>query len=228
MPRIRADNIGRHKTQTREAILDAAKESFGRFGYDGTSLSVVSDLSELPRSSLYAYFPNKDALLLALVVERVAPLVETWLDDLPSEPPAARVEAMFSSAFAMAAEHPVYASLMLEATRRLPKDTQRSHLPQLVHVMEDLIGTCAQAISDGSFVEADPAALADVLGALLVTGVEAVVSDPEPHAAVPEKLSMRLQLVRHGAAGGAAHTSQAQRTGNRGLGGIRSVPVTAG
>jgi AcrR family transcriptional regulator len=201
MPRIRAADIPTHKAYTREAILDAAEESVDRFGYDGTSLSVLSDLSELPRSSIYEYFANRDDVLIALIVERVAPLVDGWFSQLPAEPPMARVEAMFTSAFEMAAAHPTYARLMLEARRRLPLEAQERHFPQFVDVMNDLIATCVSAMADGSFAAGDAAGLASVLSSLLVTGVEDLVAAPEPVAEVPAALDLRLRIVRHGAPG---------------------------
>jgi AcrR family transcriptional regulator len=201
MPRIRAADIPTHKAYTRDAILEAAEESVGRFGYDGTSLSVLSDLSELPRSSIYDYFANKDEVLVALIVERIAPLVDGWFSQLPPAPPMARVEAMFESAFEMAAAHPRYARIMLEAHRRLPRDVQVRQFPQFVEVMDDLIATCMSAMADGSFAVGDAAGLASILGSLLVSGVEDLVAAPEPAAEVPAALDLRLRMVRHGAPG---------------------------
>lgn len=201
MPRIRATDIPTHKALTREAILDAAEESVGRFGYEGTSLSVISDLSELPRSSIYEYFSNRDDVLVALIAERVAPLVEEWFRALPEAPAMSRVEAMFVSAFEMAATHPAYAGLMLEANRRLPREVRERHFPQVVAVTDDLVATCSSAMADGSFADGDAAGLAGVLSSLLVTGVEDLVAHPEPAGRVPETLDTRLRVLKHGVAG---------------------------
>jgi len=201
MPRIRAANIASHKALTREIILDAAEESFGRFGYGSTSLSAISDLSELPRSSIYEYFRNKDEVLVAVIVERVTPLVDDWFSALPAEPPLLRIEAMFASAFEMAVEHPAYAGLMLEAYRRLPRDLQEHEFPQFVKIMDDLIATCMSAMADGSFAGGDAAGLAGVISTLLVTGVEDLVAAPEPAAVAEAALDVRLRMVRHGVPG---------------------------
>lgn len=65
-------------------ILDAALEIAARRGYDGTSISQISAAVELPASSLYWHFGNKDALLAAALVrgwEQLQPaLVGTPLD----------------------------------------------------------------------------------------------------------------------------------------------------
>jgi AcrR family transcriptional regulator len=201
VPRIRAANIPTHKAHVREAILDAAEESVGRFGYDGTTLSVLADLSELPRSSIYDYFANKDDVLIALIAERVAPLVDGWFSQLPAEPPMERVEAMFTSAFEMAAARPTYARLMLEAHRRLPREVQEQHFPKFLEIMDDLIATCVSAMADGTFAEGDAAGLAGVLSSLLVTGVEDLVATSVPQSEVAAALDLRLRFVRHGAPG---------------------------
>lgn len=65
-------------------ILDAALEIAARRGYDGTSISQISAAVELPASSLYWHFGNKDALLGAALVrgwEKLQPaLAGTPLD----------------------------------------------------------------------------------------------------------------------------------------------------
>jgi AcrR family transcriptional regulator len=76
---------------SRERILDAAAEIAGERGYDGTSISLVSERSGLPASSIYWHFNNKDELIAA-VIDRS---FHTWLGhlarrgDLPADTPAA-------------------------------------------------------------------------------------------------------------------------------------------
>jgi AcrR family transcriptional regulator len=73
---------------TRERILDAAVELFGRRGYRGTSVGEIERAAGLaPRSgALYKHFPSKKALLEAaverrgLAADRLEPLV--WAADL--------------------------------------------------------------------------------------------------------------------------------------------------
>ena len=76
---------------SREKILDAAAEIAGERGYEGTSISLVSERSGLPASSIYWHFSNKDELIAA-VIDRS---FHTWLthlgqrSDLPDDTPAA-------------------------------------------------------------------------------------------------------------------------------------------
>src|ERR1051325_8485819 len=52
---------------SRERLLDAAAEVAGERGYQGTSISRVSERSGLPASSIYWHFKNKDELIAAVI-----------------------------------------------------------------------------------------------------------------------------------------------------------------
>src|SRR5271166_4427631 len=55
--------------QSRERILDAATEVATERGYEGTTISLVSEKSGLPPTSIYWHFADKDDLIAA-VIER--------------------------------------------------------------------------------------------------------------------------------------------------------------
>src|SRR4051812_19753507 len=65
---------------SRRRILDAAAEIAGDRGYEGTSITLVSERSGLPASSIYWHFADKDDLLAA-VIERS---FEQWRERLAS------------------------------------------------------------------------------------------------------------------------------------------------
>lgn len=52
--------------ETVEAILEAAAQLFQRHGYAGTTTNKIAERAGVSIGSLYQYFPNKDALLVAL------------------------------------------------------------------------------------------------------------------------------------------------------------------
>jgi len=56
-------------SEQRREIRDAARAVFARRGVKGTGLTHVADAVGLGRSSLYHYYPDKDALLRDLVLE---------------------------------------------------------------------------------------------------------------------------------------------------------------
>jgi len=55
----------------RREILHAARGVFARRGVEGTGLAHVADAAGMGRSSLYHYFPGKEALVRALIREQM-------------------------------------------------------------------------------------------------------------------------------------------------------------
>ncbi len=64
---------------TRQAILRAAIERFGRDGYRATSVADIARDASVGGTVAYAYFPNKEALFLAAADEDAAAVVEEGL-----------------------------------------------------------------------------------------------------------------------------------------------------
>jgi TetR/AcrR family transcriptional regulator of autoinduction and epiphytic fitness len=65
--------MARRGEALREHILDTAKLAFLETGFERTSMDAIAARAETSKRSLYAHFPTKDALFLA-VVERVRAL----------------------------------------------------------------------------------------------------------------------------------------------------------
>lgn len=63
---------------TYEAILVAATQLFGRLGYAGTTTNKVAERAGVSIGSYYQYFPDKDALLLALTERHLAEAMEMF------------------------------------------------------------------------------------------------------------------------------------------------------
>lgn len=68
--------------RTRQALLDAAIERFGRDGYRGTSVAEIARDARLSGTAAYVYFPNKESLFLAAVDEDAAAVVDEGLASL--------------------------------------------------------------------------------------------------------------------------------------------------
>jgi TetR/AcrR family transcriptional repressor of mexJK operon len=68
---------------TRRRILDTAKELFLERGFDGATTEEIARVARVSKATLYKLFPDKDALLMA-IVERGHGRVFTSLDRLPS------------------------------------------------------------------------------------------------------------------------------------------------
>ncbi|WP_030170014.1 TetR/AcrR family transcriptional regulator [Spirillospora albida] len=72
--------------QTVERILDAATRVLGERGYDGASTNRIASAAGISNGSLYQYFPNKDAIVVAVLdrfadhlAERLGAQIETTM-----------------------------------------------------------------------------------------------------------------------------------------------------
>lgn len=83
----------RRSRETVERILDAAARIFDESGYAATTNEIAAE-ANLSVGSLYQYFPNKDALLVALAERHVADaaaVLATELEQLRHEEPPLEV-----------------------------------------------------------------------------------------------------------------------------------------
>lgn len=58
--------INREREDTRQRMLDVAREMFVRRGYDATTMRAIADKMDYTATALYHHFPSKDDLLLEL------------------------------------------------------------------------------------------------------------------------------------------------------------------
>jgi len=66
-------------TDTKERILGAAERIFGRHGYAGTTLRAVTAEAEVNLASANYHFGSKEALVMEMLRQRVAPINEERL-----------------------------------------------------------------------------------------------------------------------------------------------------
>lgn len=67
----------KHSAATRRRLLDAARRTFLRFGYQKATLDQIADEAGFTKGALYWHFPNKQAIFLALVADAVEVAGET-------------------------------------------------------------------------------------------------------------------------------------------------------
>ena len=79
---------------SRQRILDAAAGIAGERGYEGTSISLVSERSGLPASSIYWHFKDKDELMAAVIERSFWSWIDAWERRVP-EPDGATQEEAF-------------------------------------------------------------------------------------------------------------------------------------
>ena len=60
------------KAATRERVLDAARRRFAREGFEATTTRDIAREAGIAAGTLFNYFPNKDAIALALIADALA------------------------------------------------------------------------------------------------------------------------------------------------------------
>lgn len=89
VPRIRADSVAAHRTLMRTQLLDAFAELLREVGYADATLADVAARAGMARNTIYNYFDDKEALLMALIdrsVEQFVAEVRAAVDACPDAP----------------------------------------------------------------------------------------------------------------------------------------------
>src|SRR3954465_1020012 len=112
--------------ETKERILDAALDSFGTRGYDGTSLDAVAGGLGVSKQTILYHFSSKEILLEA-VIDRSAAELSAALEDALRRAGTgfARMGAVVRSVFRLAARRPALLGLVREVSRLGPPATIR-------------------------------------------------------------------------------------------------------
>lgn len=91
----------------RDRMLDAARKLFLRNGLRGTTMEAIAREAGIAKPTLYAHFPDKDAVFLAILEQMLAAKLAAFDAGLAGDGP---VEARIGSA--LAAEFAVIASML--------------------------------------------------------------------------------------------------------------------
>jgi len=201
MPRIRAESIAAHKEASRAAILDAAQKVFLANGYDGVSLSAIADVAGLPRTTIYEYFPSKGRILMAVLADRVPPLVEGMLGRLGEAEPLDTINQIFAEAMDLVIEAPELAALMFRVGRELPKSLRDEMWELLNPVTDELLRQCRLGAQAGTFATEYHHRYAMVLADMLVSAIDELTHESDPRRAAPEVLAARTAFIRGGLLG---------------------------
>lgn len=153
VPRLWSDTIDTHRRAVRDAVVDATADLVARDGIRGVTMAGIAEAAGIGRATLYKYFPDVDAILLAWHERHVAARLERL---------TAVVEAAGDPVRALRAVLEAYASSERHAAD-LPELHRTEHAGdarrQLAAFIRDLLseGVAAGRIRD----DVPPAELAD-------------------------------------------------------------------
>ena len=97
MPKISAGSLEEHRAETTDRLLDAWSSLVREKGYDGVTLAEVAAHVGLARTAIYNYFPDRDALVTALIIDAYTSFGDWQLearDSLSTAKPRKKLEAI--------------------------------------------------------------------------------------------------------------------------------------
>ncbi len=86
-------------------IRDHALRLFARHGYAAVSMRQIAAEVGVQAGTIYAYTPDKQALLADLLTDHMEQLLMAWADD-PAQPPLARLEGFVRFHIRFSLDHP--------------------------------------------------------------------------------------------------------------------------
>lgn len=102
----------REKSETRDKILDAARELFIREGYEGVSMRQVAEKIEYSPTAIYLHFADKEELFHELVHEDFARLATVFTSAAMPADPVARIREIGRTYVEFGIHYPNHYKLM--------------------------------------------------------------------------------------------------------------------
>lgn len=202
MPRIRAESVAAHKAASRAAILDAAQKVFLANGYSGGSLSAIADVSGIARTTIYEYFHSKGDILLAVIEDRVPPLLEEVLAGVEDQSPLEAIDQIFTESMALVVKVPELAELMFRVGRALPEPLRNQMWTLFSPITKELYRQSRAGVAAGDFATRCPDRLGRILADMLVSAIDELTQEADPKASAPDVTAARIAFLRGGLLGG--------------------------
>jgi AcrR family transcriptional regulator len=138
----------RERADTRQKILDAAREMFVQHGYEATTMRAIADRIEYTPTAIYHHFRNKEALLTDLCQTDFLALASAFQRIGRIEDPIDRLQRIGSAYVEFALKHPMQYQLMFMTQHPLVMEKDPTGDPR-ENAYAFLRQTCEQAIASG-------------------------------------------------------------------------------
>lgn len=138
--------IQRRSEATVDTILEAAAQIFRACGAKGATTNRIAERAGVSIGSLYQYFPNKEALLVALMERHIGSSIEQLGETLrmsENAEPRARVHAAVACVLDIHMEDPDLHRVIFEETPRPPHVNRKLEEGEKLMrgALEELLGT---------------------------------------------------------------------------------------
>jgi AcrR family transcriptional regulator len=169
------------RSDTRQRILTAATDLFGRRGVEAVSLDAIAADVGVAKQTLLYWFPSKDELVAAVLADVAAQLsvaVGAAVRAAPDDP-LERVDAVVRAVFRPAVRRPALLGLVREVSRLKPEVAERL-AAELAPLVDGATAYLEAEMDAGRLRRADPRLLA----ALCYATVTGIATEPEALRAV--------------------------------------------
>ncbi len=151
-PALRA----RYDARRREVVATAAR-LFAERGYDGTSMSELTEATGLAAGGLYHYIEGKDDLLIAICDELLEPLLAQAREIVAAAaPPVSQLRELVSAWVAHVVEHRHHMLVFTQERQAIEREPRwrrvRSQRRAFEKILDDVL---ARGEADGSMTFAD-------------------------------------------------------------------------
>ena len=169
------------RTDTRQRILAAATDLFGRRGVEAVSLDVIAADVGVAKQTLLYWFPSKDELVGAVLADVAAQLsvVIAAAVRASSDDPLERIDAVVRAVFRPAVRRPALLGLVREISRLPPATADRLVL-EMAPLVDRGVAYLESEMDAGRLRRADPRLLA----ALCYATVTGIATEPEALRAI--------------------------------------------
>lgn len=198
MPRVTGGSIDAHRRLTRDRIFTAFSDLLYQRGYDAISLADVAAAAGMSRTTMYNYFADKDALVVAFADEEAARYVVHLREALaPVENPVDRLRVFVAEQLRYFASHHLPPGRALRMALSGPAyERVLEHVRALEQVLRDILH---DGVADGYFPIDDVEATIPLVTACINrSGPEDGGSDLDDSIEVTETFVLRALGVRLG------------------------------
>ncbi len=148
----------------RDQILDASRSLFSHYGYKKTTVDDIARAAGVTKPTIYAYFKNKEDILLSLIGREASHVLETGMKSAGGEASAPeRLAAMFLSVDSLLDEDPFLQGIVNRDPDVLTPEVVRVAFDFEKRVMSAIASILKEGMEEGVFRKTDPEMMAYAL-----------------------------------------------------------------
>jgi AcrR family transcriptional regulator len=151
----------REKLDTRQRILDAARELFATEGYDAVTMRKIADRIEYTPTAIYFHFEDKDALIRELCAADFLALAQAFQPIALVPDPIERIKRTGSAYIEFALAHPNHYRLMFMTPRPMGEEDLQEYGVEKGNPAQDAYAFLRQAVVEALASERFHAGLDD-------------------------------------------------------------------